>query len=280
MFIALNKLVFNGQHVGYRVKHDIFGVCDISLDDLQVIAEDYYTYLRDIQEDFYSARFNTSSIGGDIHLVDNGGQLVPQNAKNVAELTYAKYCVHKGHSHMEGTDTDLKKMYNHYNKLIFNNQLPKFVKLYWSNRMTRGAGVARWRKRNGVVQQEIALSVPYHQKLPHEIVDTLVHEMIHVKYPREHHGVWFKNEMHRINHEFGMNITIYATERATEKKANYIYACRECGYEYKRVRRHKNDYAFAKCGAPSCRGGLYLKQNNVDSDDGFDDTDWGQGTAW
>lgn len=149
-----------------------------------------------------------------------------------------------------GNDMELKRMYKEFNESYFNNELPKYVDVEWSSRLTSNAGIHK-KKINYVtneVEEIIRLSTHYHKKNPQDIIDTLVHEMVHVKYPRDKHGSKFINEMKRLNREYGLNIRVYSSERALVK---YKYICKECGKTYDRSRRLGSGY---RCGV--CRGGL------------------------
>lgn len=262
-FDLKNTLVYNDQVVGYRVDwtyRNGSSINDVSLKDFQLINEDFkFGYPGGILEHYPPIR-----------LVEKGDLLVSEDGADVKELTYGTYASIRGRPKMKETDVDLKLLYNKYNREIFGGRLPTFVPVYWTNRMTASAGICRysWRKVNGEKQFfdfRIGLSIPYHEKFPHETVETLVHEMIHVLHPGKSHGREFQNEMHRIRREFGINVTIRSTERATYK---YIYECASCGYEYKRSRRI--NLATAVCGVRDCGGELYLVEDLTDDDDPFD----------
>lgn len=265
-FKKLFDLVYNGSVVGSRVKY-IGKVYDISNDDLRLSLEDF------------SINLDFSNSGKYVNLIEKGSLLVPVGQPSADELTYGVISQLKGEPHLAKSDVQLKLAYNQYNKEIFNDRLPRNVCVYWSNRMTADAGVARWKYKRGTGELfdiHIGLSVPYHHKYPNEIKDTLVHEMIHILHPKEGHGMWFHFEKDRINREHNMNITVYSTGHATERKKQkrkYIYACKKCGQEFPRVRRDKNDYKYSECGKTSCKGKIYLKHTLSDFDLEMMDTD-------
>lgn len=249
MFILKNRLIFSGEHIGYRLQYKNT-LYDISKGDLDLISEDFSISISQ----------NNNGIT-DLQLVERGNLLIPLNVCSAEELTYSKYASLNELKRLEKTDTDLKKLYNEYNKKCFDNQLPKLVGVEWSSRMTSSAGICQ-RTRNKKTREitfKIKLSTHYHEKYPEEIIDTLVHEMIHVYHPGEGHGALFLDTMNRLNNEFGFKLAVYAHDRATERKINYLYACKNCGYEYKRVKRINTDTNF--CGVKGCRGNLYLKDN-------------------
>lgn len=263
-----NRLVFNGQDVGFRATYhkgeigNRINTFDISKEDVVLIKEDF-----DIRVVW--------QLKQPITLVEQGSQLVPSKGVNIQEMTYGKFAKLLGYDHLEKTDTELKTLYNEYNKKCFYAKLPPLVAVEWSTRMTRGAGVCRTEtnRKTGKKIVTIRLSTHYHQKYTDEVLDTLVHEMIHVYHPNEGHGTYFKQTMFRLNREFGFNLTIHATGKA---KVNYVYACRDCGQEYERIKRINTN--TSRCGAGRCRGNLYLKDDYTDND--FDETDWGANVDW
>lgn len=144
--------------------------------------------------------------------------------------------------------------YKRCNKKYFNGELPDNVKFDWSERMTSKAGHCKVLKNNKakkIISYEIVLSSPYHRKYDEkEALNTLIHEMIHVKHPGEHHGYKFKQEMERLNNEFDLEIGMYSKGRAV---VNYKYTCKECDKVYERTNRI-TEYWLYTCGV--CKGKL------------------------
>lgn len=129
-------------------------------------------------------------------------------------------------------NNSLKALYNECNERYFNNELDGSIKVEWSTRQTRIAGNCRYKIINKKrVPERIALSVPYHKKFPNQIIETLVHEMIHQKLPEAKHGELFLKEMKRLNDIYDLNINVYSTERAL---INYEYTCSKCNQVFKR----------------------------------------------
>lgn len=154
------------------------------------------------------------------------------------------------------TNLELKRLYDECNMLYFNNELNSNIEVVWSNRMTRTAGTYKRkmdRKLHAVLFEKITLSEPYHKKYPEEIRATLVHEMIHAKYPKDCHGSSFKAEMERLNREFNLGITVYSSGPAV---INYHYICKECGTIFERTNAISN-YHLYKC---NCGGKLIEKR--------------------
>jgi predicted SprT family Zn-dependent metalloprotease len=259
---VIHRLVFNGQLVGYRVLVN-GNKYDVALDDMDLFEHDFsvkpYMVLKE----------------PDIILEEQGTQLLPKNAPNVLELTYGRYATLKGYEFMSKTDSDLKRLYNEYNKKCFDNKLSKHVAVEWSTRMTSGAGICIGErdKVTGNMNTTIRLSVPYHERYTDEVLDTLVHEMIHVLLPYEHHGRKFHAVKDDLNARFGFTLAVKATGVASYK---YKYICEGCGIEYDRSK--KLNVKTARCGKRSCSQRLYLAEDLTD--DAFDDVDWGAGTDW
>lgn len=255
-FRIQNRLYFDGEMVGYRgtlTTPNLQEIFDVGKDDLTLIADDFIVSL--------SLDNNAKSST----LIQRGSSLVlSDDSRTVPELSYSSLAGILGKGSLVGTDTQLKMLYNKYNAEVFNNRLPKWLKVYWTNKMTKCAGICRHRRKRNPdgstrLESEIGLSIPYHQKFPDDVSNTLVHEMIHVLYPRDKHGPLFRNEMDRVNRQHNMGITIYSKERATEKKYKYIYACSSCDQEYRRIKQV--DLSRSSCGV--CRGELYLKLDNT-----------------
>lgn len=237
---TLNNLIYNNELVGYRIK--IRGVAfDISLEDYKLINHDMRPQ-KVTRDDIKPTP---------IRLVERGTQLVPEGLSEAPELLYRDYARYVGVAHMQKTDTTLKEMYNKYNREVFNNELPTLVAVEWSSKLTVTAGVCKRRVIDGQLVNIIQLSISYHDKNPHELIDTLVHEMIHVKLPDNGHDRVFLAEADRINRQFNMNIGIYAEGDIDYK---YLYECSVCSQKYERMRRLNT--SKARCGV--CRGTIIL----------------------
>lgn len=106
---------------------------------------------------------------------------------------------------------DLKLEYQRFNKLIFNNKLPKDMPVKWtkSKRALGRAHLYYSLKSKKLVKCTITIS-NYLICTDHEYRETLIHEMIHVflgkkskfKKGDNHHGPSFIKEMGRINRNF------------------------------------------------------------------------------
>lgn len=150
---------------------------------------------------------------------------------------------------------ELIKLYDECNKKYFNNELNRSgVRVEWSNRMTTVAGTHHWQMIDGkMVTTRIALSRPYHERETDDIRNTLVHEMIHQKYPANGHGEKFQKEMERLNQFPELNIEQYSRGRAV---VNYVYGCNECTNEWERSNRMDTSRYRCECG-----GIIELKYN-------------------
>lgn len=254
MFISeikvLNNLVLDGNVVGQRVNllhrgkgksQQVNGVFDIASDHLCLILEDFLPSFIDLS-------------GEPINLVPSGKLFVSEDGLNVQELTYKSYAILSRQQHVAETDIGLKLLYNKYNKWLFDDTLPVYTPVNWSKRLTASAGTCEFKWGKNVETKiktaynfSILISTHYHDKHPDELIDTLVHEMIHVKLPGEHHGEKFMAEIERIKRDFDIAVSRYAKERATERK-KITYGCRGCGKRFTRAKRINLDrYHCATC---------------------------------
>lgn len=237
-----HRLLLNGQVVGYRLYIAKYRIHDLALDDYNLIMN------------YYGFKIDVSNIQ-DKRLIEEGDLYVGEDDKRtIPSMTFGEF------SELIG----LKVLYDEYNKEIFNNSLPRFVNIQWSNRLTRVAGnctVETIRRKNGTREYEfsIKLSTHYHERFPNELKKTIVHEMIHVLYPEEGHGYNFKREMHRINKEFNLDIAVYSSGRA---KVCYIYKCKGCGKEYETTKY----YNVEKIRCRKCHSDVFLYKDYVNGD--------------
>lgn len=109
---------------------------------------------------------------------------------------------------------DAQELFRIYNQKYFNNILID-VKLEWSEKMTRCAGICMLKPSGNVI---IRLSRPLLQLRPFsDTIDTLLHEMIHAYFfvkqggsiDRDGHGPDFCAFMDQINGREGTHITVY-----------------------------------------------------------------------
>lgn len=231
----------NNSIVGHRIF--IEGkYYDISSEDLALIQDDFKIICTrtDVVDTF--------------KLIAKGVLLIHENPKDdVKEFKYCDYAVMQGYSEMRNTDTELKRCYNEWNARAFSGVLPKMVAVEWSNRITSTAGDCLYLE-SVSVPYRIRLSVGYHNTNPHEIIETLVHEMIHVQHYKHSHNEVFLREMRRINKAFNLGVTVYAHGEVAYK---YIYDCVACNEKYYRVKRL--NVQTNVCGR--CSGKLILAQD-------------------
>lgn len=246
-----HRLLLNGQVVGYRLYITKYSIRDLALDDYNLIMN------------YYGSKIDISNIQ-DKRLIEEGDLYVGEDDKRpISSMTFGEFSELIGIRCMAGTSTDLKVLYDECNKEIFNNSLPRFVNIQWSNRLTRVAGqcAVKIRRKNGLKEYEffIKLSTHYNERFPNELKKTIVHEMIHVLYPNEGHGYNFKREMHRINKEFNLDITVYSSGRA---KVCYIYKCKGCYKEYETTKY----YNVEKIRCSKCHSDIFLYKDYVNGD--------------
>lgn len=235
-----------------------------------------------ICHDFEIAKGAIRHLGVKVNLRDKGKLLVQEDGDNYPELTYGKFADYMGYDFMRKMDEDLKVLYNRYNELLFDNRLPNLVCVNWSRRLTGAAGHCKYGKMDFLkypllvgkaeYAMTIQLSPQYHERFKDRDTpdNTLIHEMIHVLLPDEHHGRKFKDEMNRINRDFPrFDITVYSHGSAVEKKKRaplkpkYKYMCVDCYREFLRKRRIDTSlFVCAKCG-----GSLMMVENLEDPND-------------
>lgn len=111
---------------------------------------------------------------------------------------------------------DIRQLFVQFNETYFDCKLA-CVEVKWSTRMTRCAGLCRYKRREGLCC--INLSQPLLKLRPRkDLINTLLHEMIHAllfvtknKKDRNAHGEEFHKHMYRINKQSGSRITVYHT---------------------------------------------------------------------
>lgn len=227
-------LSYNGRNVGVRVK-SILGIMDLDMENAKVILNDFGNIdISNIQVPVLPLR-------------EINGLLCYQEDDKIKEGVYKDFARVVENRFLlkdfSKTDVKLKSLYNYYNDLFFGGSLPLAIPVFWNSRMTGAAGKCVVR-RNGT--GAIMLSPHYHEKFPEELESTLVHEMIHLLYPGDSHGVFFQNAMNQINKlQPDLNITIHSQQVA---KVNYVYECVDCGARWERAKRMKCEKYTCKCG--------------------------------
>uniref|UniRef100_A0A915PZB9 Protein with SprT-like domain at the N terminus n=1 Tax=Setaria digitata TaxID=48799 RepID=A0A915PZB9_9BILA len=102
---------------------------------------------------------------------------------------------------------DLYALFQQYDATFFGGKLAA-CEVKWSSRMTSSAGLCSFERKDGFCS--IRLSKPLLQYRPRkDLVETLLHEMIHALLDRDGHGPMFQFHMRRINMIAGTNISIY-----------------------------------------------------------------------
>lgn len=91
-------------------------------------------------------------------------------------------------------------------------------------------------------------------------LNTMIHEILHAYFPKDHHGGRWERYARIINRKTGINIQRLATEEETEefeKNINYKYIvkCGKCGHEWKYMRmcnvvKHAEKCKCGKCNEP------------------------------
>ncbi len=132
--------------------------------------------------------------------------------------------------------TELQAMFDLYNSLHFDDQLPR-ARVEYSRRMEHTAGLCI------PARLLIRIGWKYHTLFPDEVVDTLKHEMIHLKH--RHHDRAFRVEAARLN------VSLKArSDPRLQRPARYVYRCPGCGANFRRQKR----LIMASCGKCSVGG--------------------------
>lgn len=237
--IPKNTLCYNGKIVGYRVGHDRF-VFDIDVDDGNLVFADFTSFT--LSELTSCPSLELRPFGNKLAVSANDNTK-ESSYREIATMVEGEFGIHN----LSKTDVTLKKLYNKYNNLIFDGRLPKVIPVYWNGRLTGSAGICKTCIKYGMYCSEISLSPYYHENRPeHYIDDTLVHEMIHVIYPKCGHQWQFDVMMNEINMKYApLHITVHSEGKA---KINHTYICLDCGNEFGTARRVNCDRYRCKCG--------------------------------
>lgn len=127
------------------------------------------------------------------------------------------------------SDPALFELFERYNWMYFDGRLPR-VRLIWSTRMLSAGSYTP-------SERTIRISRKYHDIFPHELDDTVKHEMIHILHLN--HDIDFKREAKRI----GASLRAQA-HPSLRRPAKFTYVCGSCGVEYPRQKRIR----MASCG--------------------------------
>ncbi|KAK0053025.1 acidic repeat-containing protein [Biomphalaria pfeifferi] len=141
-----------------------------------------------------------------------------------------------------------------FNQVIFENKLPKDLKIEWNPRYTKTAGTFSYRGNSTHYTTKITLSVKICDS-PERVRDTLAHELCHaavklINGANEGHGVLWKSWAKRFNRKYPFMPVIVRCHDYTIK-TKYTYQCTKCKY---RIFRHSKslDTEAKVCG--HCRG--------------------------
>lgn len=146
---------------------------------------------------------------------------------------------------MKFTNEFLKETFKKYNEKYFNNRVQP-VFLAWNNRTTKTLGTCRYINDE---PYKIEVSSKYVKQYPEELKNILVHEMIHVLYPKDSHGELFRKEMNRLNKEFPeLDIRVFANNLKVYWK--YKYNCSICGQNGTTARKLPSHAVCGNCYVP------------------------------
>lgn len=127
------------------------------------------------------------------------------------------------------SDPQLYELFERYNWMYFDGRLPR-VRLIWSSRMMSAGSYTP-------SDRTIRIGKKYHEIFPHELDDTVKHEMIHILHLN--HDADFKREAKRV----GASVRAQA-HPLLRRPPKFVYICGACGVEYPRQKRIR----MASCG--------------------------------
>ena len=221
------------------------GSTDIKFGTVILIPnKDYELLLLELPEFFTYDRNEYNYLdANNLFISHKGGSLV---------LKYAKFLSIFTNSRFAGlSDVSLKYWYTKFNLEHFGGDLPYDISVIWNNRASGRAGEFAWSIRGGACTKlQINISVKYHSRFSNEVLPTLLHEMIHVYYPRNKHGSLFQGYADYLTRKTGYEITTYSKGAGAP---NWVYICNSCGTEVERVKRVRN---LSLCYCSKCRGSL------------------------
>lgn len=292
-YSVLYKLLYKGKLVGYRIKrlvdergylytyvgyekryekfHKWEEYYDIDLEDFENISKDLGGL------GIYGDEKDTAPV---LTLINAGEYLKPDDitkyepSYDVNFIEYATYMnlprFRKSHLDkkiigLQQTDSELKKLYDYYNELLFDGKLPYAVSVKYNTKTQGRAGCCKMTRgydnngRPAYKNFEIELSTKYIERFPEDDYrSTLIHEMIHVATPGGGHGSEFMFKMNQINRDFGDKLGFKVTRNSLGSGTyNYKYACKNCEVEFEAIRRVDLErYHCAKC-----KSKFYVKED-------------------
>lgn len=133
-------------------------------------------------------------------------------------------------------DPELYELFDRFNWMYFDGLLPS-VRIIWSTRMMSAGSYSPH-------DRTIRIGRKYHELFPHELADTVKHEMIHIRH--FHHDASFKREARRI----GASLRAQS-HPSLRKPVRYLYTCPSCQAEYPRQKKMR----MSSCGR--CSNGKF-----------------------
>lgn len=267
MVFIMSELYYEGELAGYR--------CRIYKSKIQKprvtdISTEEYEYIRDT----YGSIYKVSNCPKDILHIDNRGYLCTGTEGNLYSEAGLEIIEEEILSTIQ-KDLEsikqsrflcnlLKKKYLEFNKLYFNNKLPRGMRILVNNRYKVVGGCFSYSVKEPYTNT-ISMSSAYMEKYPDDVDNTLLHEMIHaymfeLGHIREVHGRLFKREMYRIN-RYGYNIEIHTKGAFTATKYTYAIQCKRCGVIDKKARKMK--YPLHEYYCKHCSGRFEIIHKGV-----------------
>lgn len=147
------------------------------------------------------------------------------------------------------TTEELYRMFDEVNEKYYGGLLRKPT-IVWVDKMGSFAG--RYRRN----EHKIEMSRFYHEHYSDEVLDTLKHEIIHIKILG--HNLRFKREALRLGCScFARSI------RHLDARYKYEYVCEKCGHSFRTARPLKRRYSCRKCAPGKFNPAFLLKPTEM-----------------
>lgn len=236
-------MYYNNTFIGARI------LFDSKTYEIEPITHELITY------EFEGIVYSIDAVRVNVSVNTRGEFYVEHSSEDYPVIPYREICEKLGYSYRAQTDLKLKVLYNRLNEKYFSNALTREIYLLWNDRRKVSGGVCHCkidRRQHRCYDFWIEISLGYHQMFPHELESTLLHEMIHVKYPGHNHDSLFYYEMHKLQH-MGASVSRHISNEYSEATSKYVYTCVNCSQIYYRHRKLKSNQV---CGV--CHGELVL----------------------
>ena len=185
-------------------------------------------------------------------------------------LNKCNFEVKKFRSQFNSSKMELsKKLYQFFNKEVFNNCLPKNIEITWNNRLITTAAVCC----NQVKRDKCGVNFRYSRiEFSSKVIDscdrlrdTLIHEMCHIAAwfisgCKAGHGPLWKKWVNKVMARFP-ELPVIEERHNYIIKTKYTYKCNKCGNNINRHSKSINT-SVKFCVIKNCYGNLQLLINS------------------